>query len=182
MAGVQICTHSRMHALCTVDMLVRSQSAMRMNRLLSAKLIMVNRFTSLLEIPGTVSSLKAKLVTANVELRCPCRREAKAESKAKKREAELEASLALYEPKQDPNAQGDPMKTLFVCRLDHGTTEPELKAEFGRHGPIRSIKMVQDREGKSRGYAFVEFEHTADMKTAYKAYPPDGHVQVRVSC
>lgn len=108
-----------------------------------------------------------------------CRRDAKAKVRAAQREAELEASSAAYDPKLDPNTSAsDPYKTLFVSRLDYATTEAELRAEFGKHGPIKSTNLVKDREGKSRGYAFVEYEHAGDMKTAYKAYPPDGFVQI----
>jgi U1 small nuclear ribonucleoprotein len=70
------------------------------------------------------------------------------------------------------------MKTLFISRLDHATTEADLKAEFSRHGPIRSISLIKDLAGRSRGYAFIEYEHTGDMKAAYKAYPPDGFVRI----
>jgi U1 small nuclear ribonucleoprotein len=38
-----------------------------------------------------------------------------------------------------------------------------------QYGPVKSITMVEDKNtGKPRGYAFVEFEHERDMKTAYK--------------
>jgi RNA recognition motif-containing protein len=70
------------------------------------------------------------------------------------------------------------MKTLFISRLDNATTEADLEAEFSRHGPIRSISLIKDLEGRSRGYAFIEYERTGDMKAAYKAYPPDGFVRI----
>lgn len=69
------------------------------------------------------------------------------------------------------------MRTLFVCRLDHKTTESELYAEFEKHGAIRELKLVKTPEGKSRGYAFIEYQHSGDMKKAYKAYP-DGSVRI----
>jgi RNA recognition motif-containing protein len=70
------------------------------------------------------------------------------------------------------------MKTLFIARLPFTLTESDLRAEFGKHGPLRSVTLVRDKEGKSKGYAFVEYEHTGDMKLAYKAYPPDGFVRL----
>lgn len=70
------------------------------------------------------------------------------------------------------------MKTLFVSRLDYAVTEAELYAEFEKHGSIKSLKLIKDRAGKSRGYAFVEYNHSGDMKVAYKAYPPDGFVKL----
>jgi hypothetical protein len=48
-----------------------------------------------------------------------CRRAERAEAKTKAHEAELEASIAAYDPKSDANAgESDPMKTIFVSRLD----------------------------------------------------------------
>jgi len=30
------------------------------------------------------------------------------------------------------------------------------------------VKLIRDKKGKSRGYAFIEFEHSKDLKEAYK--------------
>lgn len=32
------------------------------------------------------------------------------------------------------------------------------------YGPIQRIRLVRDRQGKSRGYAFVVFEQERDMR------------------
>lgn len=110
------------------------------------------------------------------------RREAKAKHREQNHTAALEAAKAAYDPKTDPNAADtDAMRTLFVSRLDFTTSESELYTEFEKHGPIRSMKLVRDHAGKSRGYAFIEFQHAGDMKTAYKAYPPDGFVKIGAS-
>jgi U1 small nuclear ribonucleoprotein 70kDa len=93
----------------------------------------------------------------------------------------MEAALATFDPKSDPNTAGtDPMRTLFVSRLDFKTTESELYTEFEKHGAIRELKLVRTPEGKSRGYAFIEYQHSGDMKKAYKAYP-DGSVRIGAS-
>jgi U1 small nuclear ribonucleoprotein len=52
--------------------------------------------------------------------------------------------------------------------VDYKTDEKKLKKEFEVYGPVKSLKIVRDLEGKSRGYAFVEFEHKGDYKEAYK--------------
>lgn len=111
--------------------------------------------------------------------RTACRREARAAERSAAHSAAQAAALAGFNPKEDANAAGtDPMKTLFVSRLDFATAEADLKVEFGRHGPIRHLALVKDQSGKSKGYAFIEYEHGGDMKAAYKAYPPDGFVQI----
>lgn len=36
-----------------------------------------------------------------------------------------------------------------------------------KYGPIENLVIVKDLEGKSRGYAFVEYTYDDDLKTAY---------------
>ncbi|XP_042024174.1 U1 small nuclear ribonucleoprotein 70 kDa-like [Salvia splendens] len=87
------------------------------------------------------------------------------EEGAKKAAEELEK----YDPSNDPNISGDPYKTLFVARLNYETTESRVKREFEAYGPIKRVRLVTDKESnKPRGYAFIEYVHTRDMKAAYK--------------
>ncbi|KAK9071410.1 hypothetical protein SSX86_009979 [Deinandra increscens subsp. villosa] len=87
------------------------------------------------------------------------------EEGAKKAAEELEK----YDPNSDPNISGDPYKTLFVARLNYETTESRIKREFEAYGPIKRVRLIADREtNKPRGYAFIEYVHTRDMKAAYK--------------
>ncbi|EGG07788.1 uncharacterized protein MELLADRAFT_35320, partial [Melampsora larici-populina 98AG31] len=74
-----------------------------------------------------------------------------------------------YDPKEDPNATGDPYRTLFISRLSFEATESDLKKEFDMYGPIEKLLIVKNKlTGKSRGYAFILFEREKDMKAAYK--------------
>jgi U1 small nuclear ribonucleoprotein 70kDa len=62
------------------------------------------------------------------------------------------------------------MKTLFVGRLAYNITEAELRQEFEHYGAIKQIALIKNKKtGKPRGYAFVEFEHSADLKDAFKS-------------
>ena len=47
-------------------------------------------------------------------------------------------------------------------------TEKKLKKEFEVYGPIKNMRIVQDKKGKNKGYAFIEFENTKDFVKAYK--------------
>ncbi|KAL7518742.1 hypothetical protein ACHAWX_003552 [Stephanocyclus meneghinianus] len=58
--------------------------------------------------------------------------------------------------------------TLFVGRLAYEVTERKLLREMEAFGPVKDLKLITWR-GKSRGYAFVEYEHEEDMKRAYRA-------------
>lgn len=49
-------------------------------------------------------------------------------------------------------------------RLNYKTTEEKLKEAFGRYGSIKSVRIVKDLEGNSRGYGFVEFKSKSEFK------------------
>jgi U1 small nuclear ribonucleoprotein len=55
-----------------------------------------------------------------------------------------------------------------VGRLSYDITDKKLKREMEQYGPVKTVKLVTDRDGKSRGYAFVEFEKEEDMTAAFK--------------
>uniref|UniRef100_A0A3B4CIC7 U1 small nuclear ribonucleoprotein 70 kDa n=1 Tax=Pygocentrus nattereri TaxID=42514 RepID=A0A3B4CIC7_PYGNA len=97
------------------------------------------------------------------------RLERKRREKMERRQTVMEAELKLWDPHNDPNAQGDAFKTLFVARINYDTTESKLRREFEVYGPIKRIYIVYNkRTGKPRGYAFIEYEHERDMHSAYK--------------
>ncbi|CAA7019410.1 unnamed protein product [Microthlaspi erraticum] len=83
--------------------------------------------------------------------------------------AKAAEDLTKYDPNNDPNATGDPYKTLFVSRLNYESSESKIKREFESYGPIKRVQLVTDKlSNKPRGYAFIEYMHTRDMKSAYK--------------
>lgn len=97
------------------------------------------------------------------------RLERKRREKIERRQTVMETELKLWDPHNDPNAQGDAFKTLFVARVNYDTTESKLRREFEVYGPIRRIYIVYNKiTGKPRGYAFIEYEHERDMHSAYK--------------
>ncbi|XP_026212780.1 U1 small nuclear ribonucleoprotein 70 kDa [Anabas testudineus] len=97
------------------------------------------------------------------------RLERKRREKIERRQAVMETELKLWDPHNDPNAQGDAFKTLFVARVNYDTTESKLRREFEVYGPIKRIYIVYNKKtGKPRGYAFIEYEHERDMHSAYK--------------
>ncbi|XP_068855038.1 U1 small nuclear ribonucleoprotein 70 kDa isoform X2 [Aphelocoma coerulescens] len=97
------------------------------------------------------------------------RMERKRREKIERRQQEVESELKLWDPHNDPNAQGDAFKTLFVARVNYDTTESKLRREFEVYGPIKRIYMVYNkRSGKPRGYAFIEYEHERDMHSTFE--------------
>jgi len=62
------------------------------------------------------------------------------------------------------------LKKLYVGNLPFETTEAELREMFEQHGPTVSVRVIMDREtGRSRGFAFVEFESDANAESALQA-------------
>ncbi|XP_047031839.1 U11/U12 small nuclear ribonucleoprotein 35 kDa protein-like [Helicoverpa zea] len=65
--------------------------------------------------------------------------------------------------------KGDPVNTLFIGRLNPRTTEETLKSEFDKFGRIINCRVVRDIvTGKSKQYAFIEFENLGSVDRALK--------------
>lgn len=58
---------------------------------------------------------------------------------------------------------------VFVKNLAESTTEDELKKIFGEYGPITSVVVMRDGDGKSRCFGFVNFESADDAAKAVDA-------------
>lgn len=97
--------------------------------------------------------------------------------KEEKMKAEMESVINEYQREQEickreNNGEFQGMNcfnTLFVGRLAYEVTEGKLLREFEAYGPVKDLKLITDKNGKSRGYAFIEFEHSEDMKRAFRA-------------
>ncbi|CDO74356.1 hypothetical protein BN946_scf184355.g4 [Trametes cinnabarina] len=96
------------------------------------------------------------------------KRQIRREERKKKKTEEFEKAKESYKPSEDPEAIGDPYKTLFIARLHKNATENDLRREFESYGNIERVRVVRDKNGRSRGYAFIVFERERDMKAAYK--------------
>merc|ERR1712070_993221 len=94
--------------------------------------------------------------------------------KRKQQEANVRNTVAVadrkeaWDPKEKHKDAGDAYKTLFVGRMSFETDEEKVRREFENYGPIKSVTMIQDLNGKPRGYCFIEYERERDMRTAYK--------------
>lgn len=96
--------------------------------------------------------------------------------RVKRQKEERASRLSLHIGKWDPKEPekqevmtGDAYKTLFVARLAYDVSEDDLKYEFEYYGNVvKSVVIQNSKKKKSRGYAFVEFERSKDLKEAYK--------------
>ncbi|KAI5121234.1 hypothetical protein M0805_007241 [Coniferiporia weirii] len=96
------------------------------------------------------------------------RRQIKREERKKAKEEKFKNAKETYKPAEDPEAVGDPYKTLFVARLNKNASESDLRRDFEGYGTIERVRIVRDKRGRSRGYAFIVYERERDMKAAYK--------------
>ncbi|CDU22126.1 related to SNP1-U1 small nuclear ribonucleoprotein [Sporisorium scitamineum] len=106
--------------------------------------------------------------SANLKLSRVTLREIELENRKAAKASIKQRGLEEYNPQTNPDATPDAYKTLFLARLSYDVTENDLYREFDMYGPIEKIRLVRDREGKSRGYAFIAYERERDMKAAYK--------------
>lgn len=89
----------------------------------------------------------------------------------------IEQGIATWTPAANPKATSDPYKTIFVARINYETSESKLRREFEKYGKIKKIVMVHDKNGKPRGYAFIEYEHKSDMSA-----PDEGQTCIVGTC
>merc|ERR1740116_406588 len=73
-----------------------------------------------------------------------------------------------WDPHSNTKATKDAYKSLFVASLSKDVDEEDLRDEFEKYGEVRDVKLIRDNSGKSRGYAFIEFESSQDLKDAFK--------------
>ncbi|KAI0293819.1 hypothetical protein BC826DRAFT_910458 [Russula brevipes] len=92
------------------------------------------------------------------------KRQIRREDVKKKRAHEFLQAKDSYKPQEDSQAVGDPYKTLFISRLHKTATENDLRREFEMYGTIERVRIVKDKKGRSRGYAFIVYERERDMK------------------
>lgn len=58
-------------------------------------------------------------------------------------------------------------QNLFIGSLAYATTDDGLKAHFEQIGPVKSARVITDREtGRSKGFGFVEYENDDDNQKA----------------
>ena len=99
-------------------------------------------------------------------------KEKRIQMKAEDNKAKLKPLIAEYRKEQrDSSGEYGGMNcyhTLFVGRLAYEVTERKLLRDMEAFGPVKDITIVK-HDNKSRGYAFIEYEHEEDMKRAYRA-------------
>jgi RNA recognition motif-containing protein len=58
---------------------------------------------------------------------------------------------------------------LYVGNLAHETTEAQIRAAFAPYGEPSSVKIVSDRRGRTKGFAYVQMADSAAVEAAIQA-------------
>jgi|JI10StandDraft_1071094.scaffolds.fasta_scaffold729816_2 RNA recognition motif-containing protein len=59
-------------------------------------------------------------------------------------------------------------KCVFIGNMNYTTTESDLRGFFGSQGPIKEVRINTDPEGRSKGFAHIEFGDGFDASKALK--------------
>jgi RNA recognition motif-containing protein len=58
------------------------------------------------------------------------------------------------------------LNTLYVGNLAHETTEADLSAAFSSFGEVVSAKVMSDRRGRTKQFAYVQMADETSAKSA----------------
>mmetsp|Transcript_3034 Transcript_3034/g.4449 ORF Transcript_3034/g.4449 Transcript_3034/m.4449 type:complete len:321 (+) Transcript_3034:85-1047(+) len=105
------------------------------------------------------------------------------ENKAKAASKLMQARARWNPHEENARHTSNPYATLFVARLPYEVDEKELHDIFSQYGSIKGIRLVrektvdekpseesseEEKKGKSRGYAFIEYDEVQSMNDAYR--------------
>ncbi len=62
---------------------------------------------------------------------------------------------------------------IYVGNLPYGVSQEELNDFFGQYGSVKETKLIKDHDGRSKGFAFVEFESSEAANAALAANDTD---------
>lgn len=94
--------------------------------------------------------------------------------------SEFETGLLGTPPAAERNRQGKDMtKRIYVGNLSSNTTDRDLASLFERVGPVKSARIMMDREtGRPKGFGFVEMgsEDADQAITQFNQTPLNGNL------
>lgn len=88
--------------------------------------------------------------------------------------AQEDGQPSAKRPKLESSASGlsedqrKKQRTVFLSNLDFEVDEAEIKELMAASGPVIEVRLVKHPNGKSKGFAFVEFEMVESSAAALK--------------
>lgn len=80
--------------------------------------------------------------------------------------AEKTTEITAEKPKTE---NGNGIAKIYVGNISPEASENDIKTAFSGFGEIKEVRVIKDREGKSKGYAFVEMPQMNDAKNAIES-------------
>ncbi|CAO3582582.1 unnamed protein product [Absidia cylindrospora] len=81
----------------------------------------------------------------------------------------VRAQHAIFRPPSKHVTNTNPLKTLFISRLNLDTTEAFIQKLFEEYGKLTMVTLVRNYvTGLSEGYGFVTFDRTYAAQDAYR--------------
>ncbi|CAK1542137.1 unnamed protein product [Leptosia nina] len=68
------------------------------------------------------------------------------------------------------NVQPPLMKKVFVANLDYKADRQKIKEVFKMAGKVRNIDLAVDKDGNSRGFAVIEYDHPVEAVQAISMF------------
>lgn len=65
----------------------------------------------------------------------------------------------------DDDVDDPPLSRLFIV-CSKSTTQDDFRSAFEKFGTIEDIRILKDREGESKGVAYIKFEKTSQAALA----------------
>ncbi|XP_064398817.1 squamous cell carcinoma antigen recognized by T-cells 3-like isoform X3 [Halichondria panicea] len=62
--------------------------------------------------------------------------------------------------------RSDSKATVFVSHIAHHITDQELREHFQQCGEIKEVRLIKNREGRSKGFAYIEFTDESSANVA----------------
>lgn len=60
-------------------------------------------------------------------------------------------------------------RELYVAGLSKFATKEDLRKVFETYGPVKEIRLAEDKSGQPKGFAFIDFESETDARAALAA-------------
>jgi RNA recognition motif-containing protein len=59
---------------------------------------------------------------------------------------------------------------IYVGNIPYESTEDDISALFGEHGPVKTVRFIRDYETKRfKGFGFVTMDNPSDATTAIES-------------
>ena len=71
--------------------------------------------------------------------------------------------------KEKKNIEVNRNNTVFIKNLPSNITETDIESKFSKFGPIKTIRLVKDKNNNIKGFGYIDFETQKAMTSAIDA-------------